>query len=154
MQTTNNNYQDKNSAEMPSKVSRSALNGAKSLPAKCTGDKPSAARTRRSATSTKAPKFKPAPLPATVQVCGYEITIPNAKACWRVNILHRCGHPVMEISEVRYHGCDKPLVVEITRHSMRACTGKCRVEGMDHIVESPCEVCLKLSAEETEQALT
>lgn len=136
---------------MPSEPSSSIV-GAKSLPANPTGDNPPAAKSKSSATRTKAHKFKPAPLPATVNVHGYEITIPNTKSCWCVNILHSCGHPVREISEVRYPGCDKPLVVEITRHSMRACTGKCKVEGMDHKVNDLCEFCLQLSAGETEQA--
>lgn len=99
------------------------------------------------AKETKQPK--PAPLPATVQVRGLEITIPSTKACWRVSVLHRCGHPVMETSPApyRYPGCDKPLVVEVNRH-MRRCGEKCKVERMDHFVQGWCGCCQLLGSEE------
>lgn len=96
--------------------------------------KPGKAKT----TKTKPPKAPP--LPATVQVHGYEVTIPNTKICWRVTFLHSCGHPVLEIPQVRCPGGDEPLVAEVNRH-MRPCTDKCKIEEMNHPVEGVCDTC-------------
>lgn len=95
--------------------------------------------------TNKTRKTQVAPLPATVEVRGYEITIPNTKTCWRVHVLYACRHPVMEISEVRYPGCDRPLVVEVNRH-MRPCTEKCKVDGLEHVV-GLCQACLQWKQE-------
>lgn len=80
-------------------------------------------------------KIKVPPLPATVEVQGHEITIPNTKTCWRVSVMYRCRHPVTEESPAL-----KPLVVEINRH-MRPCTEKCKTEPLDHVVAGLCQGC-------------
>lgn len=90
-------------------------------------------------------KPRPAPLPATVEARGYEITIPNVKTCWRVHVLHGCGHPVLD------EASHQPLVIDITRHLLRACTARCKVESMEHIVASLCGVCLRLREELREE---
>ncbi|KAJ4387868.1 hypothetical protein N0V93_008471 [Gnomoniopsis smithogilvyi] len=97
---------------------------------------------------TKPPKV--APLPAFVHIRGYEITIPNTKTCWRVSMVHSCGHQVMEVSQVRYPGCDKPLVVEINRH-MRPCEEKCKVEAISYTVDGLCGMCRQGKENEEDQ---
>lgn len=103
--------------------------------------------------TTKIKPPKAPPLPAIVQVHGYEVTIPNTKICWRVNFLHSCGHPVLEISQVRYPGGDKPLVAEVNRH-MRPCTAKCKVQEMDHTVEGVCDICRQAEYREMVESFT
>lgn len=112
--------------------------------------KPRKNKTTTALIKPKRPKV--APLPAIVQVRGYEITIPNTRTCWRINVVHGCDHPVMDISEVRYPGCDRPLVVEVNRH-IRPCTEKCKVEGIRHSVEGLCGQCRLLKHKEDEQAV-
>lgn len=103
-------------------------------------------------TKTKPPKAPP--LPAVVQVHGYEVTIPNTKICWRVTFLHSCGHPVLENSQARYHpGGDKPLVAEVNRH-MRPCTAKCNIQGMNHSVEGVCDTCRQAEYRERVETFT
>lgn len=103
------------------------------------------------AKTTKSKPPRAPPLPATVQILGHEVTIPNTKICWRVNFVHTCGHPVMKISQERYPGCDKPLVAEVNRH-MRPCTARCKIEGLNHAVEGLCDICRQ--SEENERAET
>ncbi|CAN8104861.1 unnamed protein product [Discula destructiva] len=104
-------------------------------------------KAKASASTIKAKKTRIASLPATVEVCGYEITIPSTKTCWRVCIYHSCGHPIIEVSEVRYPGCDRPMVVEINRH-MRPCTDKCKTERLDHMVNGLCQACQQQKQQE------
>lgn len=140
--------QPSNSENLPSKPTNMALTTkSKSKSKSSTGT------TRKPASKPKPTKPRPAPLPATVEVRGYEITIPNIKTCWHVSVLHSCGHPVLEEVpvDVRYPGCDKPLVAEISRHSVRACTDKCKVEAMDHVLVWMCDVCRRLKGDEAEK---
>lgn len=85
----------------------------------------------------KSTKLESKPLPATIDIQGYEITIPNVKNCWRVNIKHSCGHPKMD--DVSMYD-DIPLVVEVNRH-MRPCAAKCKVESLDYILRDSCGDC-------------
>lgn len=132
----------------------SETNNMKAITAPISKGKLSSGVSKRPAARPKAkPKPRPAPLPAIVDVRGYEITIPNVKMCWRVSILHDCGHPVMEDAPggVRYPGCNKPLVAEISRHSLRACTNKCKIENMEHVLGWNCNICRQMKGEEPEQ---
>lgn len=114
-------------------------------------DKPEATITTTTSSKKSAKKPKPPPLPATVHARGYEITIVSVKTCWRVHILHSCGrHPVLDQdASSPSSGPARPLVVDISRHPMRACTQRCKIGEMEHIsAESeerngPCAVCAR-----------
>lgn len=122
------------------------------------------------ATKSKQQTAKSTPLPATVEVQGYEITIPNLKKnCWRVHVLYSCGHPVPERAARSQapagpssgqrgglpHGCvgsgvkseaeaggeNLGLVVEVNKHHLHSCTEKCKVKTTEHVVEGRCGGC-------------
>lgn len=101
-------------------------------------------------TTPKNKQPKVAPLPAIVKVCGYEVTIPNTKTCWRVKIVYSCGHPVMDVSQVRQPGHEKPLIAEINRH-MRPCAEKCKVDEISHVAEGLCSWCQQSEDNEEKQ---
>lgn len=104
-------------------------------------------------TTTKKPakKPKPPPLPATVHARGFEITIASVKTCWRVHILHSCGrHPVLsQDAQSPSSEPARPLVVDISRHPMRACTQRCTMGDMEHVSaeseerDGPCVMCAR-----------
>lgn len=107
---------------------------------------------------------KSTPLPANVDVHGYEIIIPDLESyCWRVSLWHTCGHPVPAFIQTSA-GADQAqasgsnpsakrgiihnagaacrgLVVEVNKHTLRACMDKCKIKSTRHVVEGRCGHC-------------
>lgn len=113
--------------------------------------KPTTTTTATTTNKKSAKKSKPPPLPATVHARGYEIAIPSVKICWRVHILHSCGrHPVLD-QDAQSPSSEpaQPLVIDFSRHPMRACTQRCKNGDMEHVStdseekNGPCAVCAR-----------